>query len=404
MASFGDGLAVEPDLIRAARDATDQALAPLAGEAPDLVCVFVCAEDPDDVAAAAEVVLEESDAGVLLGCSAGGVIGASRGVEMLPSVSVWAAQLPGVNLSGFYLDAIHGTDSIAVVGMPDIEADAEVAVLLADPYTFPADGFIEKSNELLPGLPIVGGLATGLTGEGSTRLILDDEVYDRGAVGVVINGTLGSDVAVRTLVSQGCRPIGPTLAVTKAVDNVLLELAGMPALAKLEQILEDLPPSDQLLVQQGLHIGITIDEYGEHHERGDFLVRQVIGADSVNDAVVIGDVVEVGQTVRFHVRDAHTAEEDLRQMLAAFREQAGIDPVEGALLFSCNGRGANLFATADHDVLAVQEGLKTRGVAGFFAAGEIGPVGGRNHVHGFTASILAFGTPTGRPALGESHD
>ncbi len=403
MARFGDGLAVDLDLVQAARDATHQALVPLEGEAPDLLCVFVCADDPDDVARVADVALEESAAGVLLGCTAGGVIGASRAVEMAPSVSVWAAQLPGVSLSGFRLDTIRTADSIAVVGLPDIEVDAEVAVLLADPYTFPADGFVEKSNELLPGLPIVGGLATGLGGADSTRLILDGEVYDQGAVGVVVNGAFGGDIAARALVSQGCRPIGPTLAVTKAVDNVLLELAGVPALTKLEQILEDLPPVDQLLVQQGLHIGITIDEYGDHQERGDFLVRQVIGADSVNDAIVIGDVVEVGQTVRFHVRDAHAAEEDLRQMLAVFRERAGLDLVEGALLFSCNGRGANLFPTADHDVLAVQEGLKTRGVAGFFAAGEIGPAGGRNHVHGFTASILAFGTPASAPTWGGIH-
>ncbi len=203
-------------------------------------------------------------------------------------------------------------------------------------------------------------------------------------------------MAASTLVSQGCRPIGPTMTVTGADENVLLELAGTPALSKLEEIVTDLPPQDSELVAQGLQVGIAMDEYAEHHERGDFLIRGVVGADRERDALVIGDVVGVGQTVRFQVRDAHAAEEDLTEMLARFRDRAGLDPVEGALLFCCNGRGSALFASADHDVRAVQAGLATRGVAGFFAAGEIGPVGGRNHLHGFTASVLAFGTRSDR--------
>jgi small ligand-binding sensory domain FIST len=179
------------------------------------------------------------------------------------------------------------------------------------------------------------------------------------------------------------------MIVTKAENNVLLELAGMPALAKLEQIVGALSPEDRQAIARGLHIGIAMDEYAEEHERGDFLIRGVLGADRQQGAIGIGDIVDVGRTVRFQVRDASTADEDLAELFARFR--ADSLPVGGALLFSCNGRGRTMFPSADHDVLAVRAGLDTTGVAGFFAAGEIGPVGGRNHLHGFTASILVFG-------------
>jgi small ligand-binding sensory domain FIST len=203
---------------------------------------------------------------------------------------------------------------------------------------------------------------------------------------------LGGPVGARTLVSQGCRPIGPEMIVTGAEGNVLLELAGVPALSKLESIVSDLDPVDQALVSDGLQIGIAIDEYAERHEQGDFVVRGIVGADQDRQALVVGDIVEIGRTVRFQVRDAASADADLRQLLTAFRADPGFDTVEGALLFSCNGRGSHLFPSADHDVAAVRSELATSGVGGFFAAGEIGPVGGRNYLHGFTASILAFGS------------
>jgi len=387
MARFGDGLAVDSDLLRAAEAASQQALAPLAGRRPDLGCVFVCGDDPDAVAAAGQRAVELTGAAVTVGCSAGGVIGAGHGVEARSSVSVWAALLPGARLRSFHLEVLRAADSLAVVGMPKRAHDDVVAILLADPYSFPADGFVEQSNDALDGLPLVGGLATGPRGPGSTRLFVDGRTVDRGAVGVV----LGGPVAARTLVSQGCRPIGPTMVVTRAEGNVLLELAGTPALAKVEQIVSALPAGDQALATRGLQVGVAMDEYAEDHGAGDFLVRGVIGADRDRGAIAIGDVVEIGQTVRLHLRDADTADRDLDSLLRTFRDRRLLDPVEAALLFSCNGRGASLFPTPDHDVEAVRRGLGTHQVAGFFAAGEIGPVAGRNHLHGFTASLLAFG-------------
>ncbi len=380
---FADGLAVDSDLVTAAEKAVGQALARLNGQA-DLVCFFICGENPDDVARAGERAMRLAPEAQVIGCSATGVIGDGQGVELTPAVSAWAATLDGAELTTFALETLTAEDKFVVVGLPERGADDHVAIILADPYSFPTDAFVERSVEVLGDLPLIGGLANGLQGRGSVRLFADGEVYTEGAIGVLISGA----VRISTVVSQGCRPIGPSMVVTRSEENLLLELAGQPALSRLEDIVSDLDEDDRELVAAGLQIGVVMDEYAERHERGDFLIRGVIGIDPEREAVAIGDIVEIGRTVRFQVRDAATADEDLYDLLDAHREELG--RVDGALLFSCNGRGSAMFGTADHDPVALRDTLGPIGMAGFFAAGEVGPVAGHNHVHGFTASVLVF--------------
>jgi small ligand-binding sensory domain FIST len=175
------------------------------------------------------------------------------------------------------------------------------------------------------------------------------------------------------------------MTVTAASGNVIQGLAGRPALEKVRAVLKALPPPEQAMATSGLQLGIAADEYAEDH---DYLVRAILGSEG--EALVVGDLVEQGQTVRLQVRDAEAADKELRAALARCPGQPGT----GALLFSCNGRGAGLFGPsyggASHDVLAVREELAADAVAGFFAAGEIGPVAGRSHLHGFTASMLVL--------------
>lgn len=378
---FGDGLAVGPDLTGAAEVAVAQALAPLGGAVPDLLWVFVAPGrlGPDAAEAAGRRAMELGGARTSVGGTSGGVIGDGRGVEHGPAVAVWAAVLPGAAVRAVRLVAEQSEDGIRVAGMPVPRSDDRVAALVVDPYSFPVGGFLEHANAVHPGFPVVGGLAGAPGGPGANRLFLDGEVHERGGVGVVLGGAAG----VRTVVSQGCRPIGPAMVVTRAERNVLRELAGSPAYRRLAEIVTSLPPAEQELAGRGLHVGIAIDEYADDHGRGDFLVRGVTGVDPEAGAVAIGELVEVGQTVRFQVRDAAGAGEDLEELL-------GTEPVSGALLFSCNGRGTTMFESADHDPALLRRVLGDAGVAGFFAAGEIGPVGGRNHLHGFTASVLTF--------------
>ncbi|MGZ6827557.1 MAG: FIST C-terminal domain-containing protein, partial [Mycobacteriales bacterium] len=247
-------------------------------------------------------------------------------------------------------------------------------------YTFPVDGFVSRAATALPGLGFVGGLAHGPAGAGSTRLWVDGRAVDRGAVGVLVGGA-----SARTVVSQGCRAVGPAMTVTSCSGNVLRELAGRPALEKVRAVVDELPPPDQALATAGLQLGIAADEYAEHH---DYLVRAILGTDG--DGLVVGDLVQVGQTVRLQVRDADAADADLRRLLARDPGAGG----SGALLFSCNGRGSALFGPsyggAAHDGELVREVLAADAVAGFFAGGEIGPVAGRSHLHGFSASVLVL--------------
>jgi small ligand-binding sensory domain FIST len=184
------------------------------------------------------------------------------------------------------------------------------------------------------------------------------------------------------------------MTVTAARGNVLHTLAGQPVVDRINGLLSDLTPPDQALASAGLHLGIAMDEYADEHGHGDFLVRGILGVDPDSGGLVVGDVVPVGSTVRLHVRDAESANDDLRSLLSRFRSDTDDAAVGGALLFSCNGRGAHLFGSAhggaDHDPATVRAALGPLGVAGFFAGGELGPVAGRNQLHGFTASLLAF--------------
>lgn len=381
MTRISDGLAVGDDVVDAARRAAAAALLPLEGEPADLATVFVAGAEPDVAQAALEAASETLGARASIGATAHGVMAAGRGVEGVGSVAVWAAALPGASLRAFHLEVIRTSESIAVLGMPTRRPDDVVAILLADPWSFPADGFVGESGEALGGLPLVGGLASGVPRAGQTRLLVDGKVHDRGAVGVVVGGP----IAVRTLVSQGCRPIGRAYTVTDADGRVVHALAGQPALTRAREAVASLPTEEQAMAVRGLQLGVAMDEYVDEHGAGDFLVRGIAAADQTDGAIEVGDVVPVGSTVQFLLRDADAAHDDLARILA------GTEPAQGALVFSCTGRGRALFPSADHDVQAVRAGLGTAGVAGFFAAGEFGPVAGRNHVHAFTATVLAFG-------------
>jgi small ligand-binding sensory domain FIST len=380
----GAGLSTHEDGREAIRAALDAALAPLSGTAPDLVLLFVTPQHEDQQRAMLDAVSDRVEGATVIGCTAGGVIGVGREVEDAPAVSVWAAALPGVGIQPFRLTFQREDDHAVVEGLEELPAPDEepVVVMLADPFSFPADVLLDHLNDTAASLPIVGGMASGGLEAGRNSLYFNDEILRDGAVGVILTG--GATTAV---VSQGCRPVGKTFAVTRAEQNVLFELGGESAMQRIEELYAEASERDQLLIRRGLHVGSAITELKPELGRGDFLVRNVVGVDRDTGAIAISDMVEVGTTVQFQVRDAESARQDLRAVFARERELRP-DPVAGALLFSCNGRGQGLFGQPDHDVSALRRAFGDVPVAGFFAAGEIGPVAGRNFLHGFTASVL----------------
>jgi small ligand-binding sensory domain FIST len=377
----------------AMREVVDRAAAALEGTQADLALVFASAHHADVLPGLAARIAERGLGRHVLGCTGESIVGEDREVEGTAALALWVLRLPGLQLQPRRLTFADG----AFAGWPDLEAEprprpasepgerAASLILLADPYSFPTDLFLKRLGESAPGLRVIGGMASSGQAPGENRLLLDGVAAGDGAVAIAVRGPL----EVRTVVSQGCRPIGRTALVTRVEQNVIRELGRRPALEVLRTIFEELPEEDRERVQQGLHIGRVINEYQDKFQRGDFLVRNVMGADE-GGGIAITDVVRVGQTVQFHVRDAETADEDLRTLLAAARQVRPDAQIGGALLFTCNGRGSRLFPGPNHDVATLHEVLGPVPVAGFFAMGEIGPVGGQNFVHGFTASIALF--------------
>lgn len=351
--------------------------------------MFVSADRAGDCAKIAEEICQRLQTDTLIGCTGESILGIGREVEGQSALSIWAATLPGSTVQPMHLSFERSAEGGAIVGWPD-ELDGEwhegtAMILLGEPFSFPADALLERLNEDRPGVPVIGGMASGGGAPGENRLLLGREVFEEGAVAVVLHG----GVRVRTVVSQGCRPIGKHFVITQAERNVIHQLGGKPALLQLKEIFDTLPTREQQLVQQGLHVGRVVSEYQESFQQGDFLIRNVMGIDPDEGTVVIADFVRAGQTVQFHIRDQQTADDEMKELLAHVRDDPNAKPA-GAMLFTCNGRGTRLFTEPHHDADVIKNALGEIPLAGFFAAGELGPVGGKNFMHGFTASIVLF--------------
>lgn len=328
--------------------------------------------------------------GVVVGCTCEGVIGAGREVQDGPGLSVLVGAMPGATITPLSYEQI---DMAAVVDAPSAlresvgsePADVRAVLLLADPFSTPMVGLLPAFTAALPGTPVIGGMASGGRRARQNRLVLGDRLMRDGAVGIAIGG----DVDVQTTVSQGCRPIGRPFVITQAKRHILQGLGGRNALEAVQAMARELDPDDQHLMQtNGIFVGRVINEYKARFGRGDFLVRNVIGVDPDEGYIAINDPqVRVGQTVQFHVRDQKAAAQDMELLLQGQRVHG---PGSGALLFSCNSRGTRLFDRPDADAAMVSDALGDLPLAGFFAAGELGPIGEQNFIHGHTASLAVF--------------
>ena len=385
----GVGLSKAADIREAVREAAAAATAMLGGDG-DVGVVFLSNIDRRTARSAMETMREAVAAPCLVGGTVDGVIACGLEVETGPAVAVWLGRFPGATLTPFAIEHARTPDGGLFTGWPPALRNAwppdAAVILLADPFSFPVEPFIERLAEDHPGVPVVGGMLSGATSPGGNTLLLGGATYDSGAVGFVVSGS----VRVRPVVSQGCRPIGRTLLVTKAEENVIFQLGGRPALERLQEIYEGLDADEKNLVRSSLHVGRVASEYQDSFSHGDFLVRNVVGADPSSGVIAIGDHVRVGQTIQFHVRDAASADADLRELLDRARHASPGTGAAGALAFTCNGRGSRLFEEPHHDARAIEACYGSIPTAGFFAQGEIGPIGRRNCLHGFTASIAVF--------------
>jgi small ligand-binding sensory domain FIST len=375
------------------REAIDEvcrdALRQLDGSQADLAVVFVSADHGTgdvDIAAELHHRLEHAQ---LIGCSAESIVATGQEIEGSSAISLWLATLPVVSLTPMHLAFQRAPEGASLVGWPtDLPehwpADSALLVL-GDPYSFPVEFLLQVVNDEHPGVPVVGGMASAASQPGENLLLGNESSYRDGAVAILLQGA----VRVRTLVSQGCRPIGQPFVITKSERNLILQLGGKPAYERLLEVYQTLATSEQEMVRNGLHVGRVVTEYRDRFEQGDFLVRNVVGVDKETGGIAIGDYVRTGQTVQFHIRDATTADGELQQLLATIKRDTQ-NQAQGGLLFTCNGRGTRLFTEPHHDATAIRNALGDIPLAGFFAAGELGPIAGQNFIHGFTASLALF--------------
>ncbi|MBX3358958.1 MAG: FIST C-terminal domain-containing protein [Phycisphaeraceae bacterium] len=418
------GLSGNVDTLRAAEQVCEQVAAGLDRASPDLVTVFFTSQHAEMAGALGRLIRRRLGPKCLIGCSGETVLGGEVELEGAAGISMLAAAMPGVGLHAFRTDQMPAMlpgvapDLDAMRAATGMRADYRATLLLVDPFSVAMNTLLPLLSAARPRVtgdrrgPIIGGMASGAMRPGGNVLLLDDGVFQSGYVGVSLNGAIRVD----PLVSQGCRPFGPTMIVTGAKGQMIHSLGGRKALEVLHEAIMSMDEPLREQLRRGVFIGRVVNEYKERFGRGDFLIRNVVGADQEAGVLAVAEVMRAGQTVRFHMRDAATASEDLGLLLDA--QQLYGEPA-GTLLFTCNGRGMRLFDEPNHDAAAIcraflpevsgeeraRAGRKIEPagaagttaarsasppLAGFFAGGEIGPVGDEVFLHGHTACAAIF--------------
>jgi small ligand-binding sensory domain FIST len=327
---------------------------------------------------------------LLAGCSSAGLIAGGQEIEESPGLVLGLFSLPDANLRAISFTPGQVQEATgpgywhAKLGLKPDETNGWL--VFADPFHMDADAWLKGWNHAYPGLPILGGLASGDPNEQQTQIYLNGEVLEAGGVAVSFEGK----VSLASVISQGCTPIGETWTITKVDQNIIHQIGNRPAYQVLLETFNQLPAEDQNKARGNLFIGLVVDEYRDEFHRGDFLVRNLIGADPKSGCIAVGALPRAGQTLQFQRRDARAATEDMVALLDRAHGQLSESTLYGGCLCSCNGRGHRLFGYPNHDAGMVQTRLGPVGLAGFFCNGEIGPVGPRNFLHGYTASLALF--------------
>ena len=381
-----------PSFKEAVTQASEQILANLDGKHPDLAVVFISSHHMPSYVVAPELLAETLGAKVLIGCSAAGVIGGGQEVERRPGIAISAAILPGVELSPFHLnqDELPSPDAgpeewQSLLGIR--AEDCPAIMLLPDPFTLRSDHLLAGLDFAYPSTVKIGGLASGGGQPGANALFINDRSVRSGAVGVAFSG----DLEVETIVAQGCRPIGEPLVVTESEINVISKLGDQTPLRVLRDLFENAETREKRLIRRSLQIGIIMDRLAQNSSEGEFLIRNVLGADEEDGTLAVGELVQEGQVVQFFVRDAQAADEDLRLMLEEYIDNLDEGDIPAsALLFSCIGRGQYLYGSPDHDTSIFTDIVADIPIAGFFSNGEIGPLGDQTFLHGYSASFALF--------------
>lgn len=327
---------------------------------------------------------------LLAGCSSQSLIVGEQEVEKQAGLTLGLYALPGAELEAFHFTQ-EQVEEANGPGYWRLETGLEPPqtngwLVFVDPFHLDSESWLRTWNEAFAPLPVLGGLASGDFSEQLTQVYLNGEVFEEGGVAI----SFGGAVRLAGVTSQGCTPIGDTWTLTKVEQNIIHEIGNRPAYEVLAETFNRLSPEEQKKARGNLFIGLVVNEYLDDFHRGDFLIRNLLGADPRSGSIAVGALPRLGQTIQFQRRSREAATEDMRELLTQTKSRLGSATIYGGCLCSCNGRGQSLFGRPNHDAQMVQQRLGPMGLAGFFCNGEIGPVGEKNFLHGYTASLALF--------------
>lgn len=363
----------------------------LAGETVSLGLLFTTPAMFPHAEELLEVLRVHARIPLLAGCSSTGLICNDEETEDADGFTLALYHLPGAELKPV---RFHQGQVEEAAGAAYWHAETGVApgsggwLVFADPFSLgpQAEAWLHQWNAAWPGTPVLGGLASGDYQERTTQVYLNGEVFEEGGVAVSVGGA----VELCSVIAQGCTPIGEPWPITRVEQHIIHQIANRTACDVLEETLKALSRTEQRQLQGNLFVGLVTNEYRDEFHRGDFLIRNLLGADPRAGCIAVGAFPRAGQTLQFQKRDRQAASEDLAALLDRARRQLAGRTIYGGSLHCCNGRGRRLFGKPSHDAGMVQEKLGPLALAGFFCNGEIGPVGGTNFLHGYTASLALF--------------
>ncbi|MFQ5913867.1 MAG: FIST N-terminal domain-containing protein [Nitrospinota bacterium] len=387
----GSGLSGNSDTLRAASEAADQAMARMGVNRVDWAVVFATVHHFAAYRKMMEAVAESTGAAKLVGCSGSGVLTEEGEIEGAPGIAVLAVVSPSLQAYPFLERPIESRPDDAALAIaeevrPHVSARSAL-VLFPDTYHLNPQPFLSSLEEELGPVQLIGGGASEDGSQGRTYQFYGSRIESNAVVGMLLTGTASVDVRM----TQACRPLGPTLVVTGAERNVIYELGGRPAFEVFQDAAGEELMRDLRKAVTTVFVGLPMDLDQEEIDRGQYLIRNVVGVDPESGAIAIADEVRTGQILTFALREPVGAREDLMRMASGLRKDR--PPVAFGMYFNCMARGRGLYGEAGVDSRTLRESLEGAPVAGFFTGSEIASIGGKTRLHQYSGVLLLVSNP-----------
>jgi small ligand-binding sensory domain FIST len=379
MLRAGVGLSTRSDPLRAADEAAGSALA--AGLRPDAALLLATPEHAAGMGPLLEAAGDALGTRTVVGATVHGVIGSGQEIEGGAAVALLAVQ--GIEACGLLLADTPGDErgtaeeiAAALGGPPRAE---DLVVLLPDPRSVDLPALLTAAHEALGPARIVGAGAAPLASGDALQWC--GRRFESGALAALV---LRSSAPARIGVTQACRPASELMTITRAQGHWILELDGRPALDVYREVVRG-PLAEDLRRAAAFVLAALPRDAQETLSPDGYLVRNIAGFALEERALAIPEAVVPGDRIAFAQRDATSAREDLKSMLARLREP---QPAFG-LYFDCCARGASFFGLAGLEAAYLEQAFGAAPLCGLFGSCEIGPIAGRPELLTYTG-VLAL--------------